>query len=995
MSVLTMDSIMKIICWLLICYSVTTVLGRRLPKSPKDNKIFNDSNLLDVPWYKTLIRALKHEEESQSSLTCQTEECARLGRFFHVNMNKNVNPCDDFYEYACGNWSNNSQIPKDRTRWDVLDQSAADVQSKIRKILEEEVKPEDILPLTLAKNWYKACMDEETMNARGLSPVVSLVTSNRGWPLIMQEDHWESVINRWTNIESYYIDNFGKSSFFTYGAVGKGLEKHNPKPFLRIAPPDLPLMSSTEQTDRSQFYSSDSYKKLIKAVANKIANETGTTLNEEKLAKDVDDLINFEKKLYEIIQNNNPEEMSSTNETFSEDDNSDTMKNFHYGSIFDEDDEDDEELKIVDKEGIITKRISKKRSTMNNHQINNKWKKGTNQRIQKNHTKKQMNKDSKKRRDRSQQNLKENESMLLSRLRISKRRHGKNNYNKEQKSKIKEQIREDAVNGKTSEHNDEEIDEWLNQVFLRSQRRNSKNTKVARTKKDIKTKQHVQGKNKHDMDDGYVRNNNAFNKDHVKNQRNAYFNDQNNYNDSDISDKINKGELEPFKSQIQQVLLNLREFFEEVVKEYLAKLFSEVPISTTDVPIDLQMSRNYLKQFLFLLLETPQEVIANYIQWSFVSEMLKYTTNDMRRMIFRFQNGHDDISEQEERWKTCIEEVEMSDIIYYEYVNKYFPREHLEAGYSMVDSLKTGAILDIEESTWFNNDMKMDAMVKVDKMKEFVGYPKWYSNNTAVENRYRGLNIGSQHFDNALSYQKYQALQNLKPLLKVEMEDFIWTGSLTPISLNAMYLPEFNSLIVPAGLFSYPFFSIWHPDALRYGLLGSLIIHEISHGFDSISRNYDKDGKEFTWDEQMDKEYISRAKCFVKQYGSYSFRNGNFISQLDGNITLDENIADSTGIHSLYKVFKLARALKGTPDPKIPGLEDFSEDQLFFLSAASVWCETIKPPKNKKVSFKNVTHSPGQIRVLGELSNSEEFSKAFSCPVGSKMNPEKKCYIWK
>jgi len=62
----------------------------------------------------------------------------------------------------------------------------------------------------------------------------------------------------------------------------------------------------------------------------------------------------------------------------------------------------------------------------------------------------------------------------------------------------------------------------------------------------------------------------------------------------------------------------------------------------------------------------------------------------------------------------------------------------------------------------------------------------------------------------------------------------------------------------------------------------------------------------------------------------------------------------------------------------------------FFLQ---IWCESTTEQTLLNDLLTDV-HSPGKIRVLGTLSNSNEFAKAFRCPIGSPMNPSEKCKIW-
>jgi len=59
-----------------------------------------------------------------------------------------------------------------------------------------------------------------------------------------------------------------------------------------------------------------------------------------------------------------------------------------------------------------------------------------------------------------------------------------------------------------------------------------------------------------------------------------------------------------------------------------------------------------------------------------------------------------------------------------------------------------------------------------------------------------------------------------------------------------------------------------------------------------------------------------------------------------------------------------------------------------------LWCES--PETNSTISKAKVDeHSIGRLRIIGTVSNSQDFAKAYNCPIGSAMNPERKCHIWK
>lgn len=125
---------------------------------------------------------------------------------------------------------------------------------------------------------------------------------------------------------------------------------------------------------------------------------------------------------------------------------------------------------------------------------------------------------------------------------------------------------------------------------------------------------------------------------------------------------------------------------------------------------------------------------------------------------------------------------------------------------------------------------------------------------------------------------------------------------------------------------------------------------------------------------------------------------------------MGENIADNGGLRQAFYAYKLHSDKYGK-EQKLPGLEKFTHEQLFFISFGHVsaclpvksspliyysslqsFCETQTPTAMKQ--FLEDTHAPGRFRVNGVLANSHEFRSAFSCSSDSKMTSKDQCSIW-
>ncbi|TMW55363.1 hypothetical protein Poli38472_013254 [Pythium oligandrum] len=277
------------------------------------------------------------------------------------------------------------------------------------------------------------------------------------------------------------------------------------------------------------------------------------------------------------------------------------------------------------------------------------------------------------------------------------------------------------------------------------------------------------------------------------------------------------------------------------------------------------------------------------------------------------------------RERTCTEaQITFFPVLVGEYyAQKMFDASREEYANLLVASLDSAMADHIAKLDWLDDQTRAKAEEKLKMITNHVG-------RSTQKKNYPFTLTRDDYLLNVLTIKNNDWAESLQKIgQEVDRTEWILSGA----TVGAYYTPTLNQIIFPAAIWQPPFYRNDSHPVQNFGAIGVLVGHEITHGFDSNGRLFDGEGKQANWwTNETALEFATRAECMMEQYSSFTVTgsNGTPISNVNGNLTISENIADNGGLGLAFDAYHAWAKSNGSFDSH--GVADDEVDKLFFIS---------------------------------------------------------------
>lgn len=427
-----------------------------------------------------------------------------------------------------------------------------------------------------------------------------------------------------------------------------------------------------------------------------------------------------------------------------------------------------------------------------------------------------------------------------------------------------------------------------------------------------------------------------------------------------------------------ELLYNIYDFNEFIIKypnlKFLKYIFEYNNIKPGIININ---NPKFIELLNKLIPSIKLEYWKNYFIFRVLLNFSDCINDNIDKCYFNFYSKtlHGIIT-QKPLWKRSINNTSnlLGEILGKEYIKLYFNNDTKKYIYKIISLIKNELHISIKSNDWMENITKEKAIQKLNKINIKIGCPDKYIKNY---NNLK-LNNNNSYLQNLILIYEFNFKYNINKLYK-SPDKYEW--HMNPYDINAYYSPSKNEIVFPAAILQKPFFSLDQDMSKNFGGIGTIIGHEIIHGFDDNGSKFDKNGNYNNWWSQNDlNKYNKILENVINQYNEHIIDG----TQLNGKLTLGENVSDLGGINLSMKAM-----LKYYND------NDINKLKSFFINYAKIWRSK---SRKQYLQQKLITdpHSPPNIRVNNVLKNINNFYSVFNIEPNHKLylEPNKRINIW-
>ncbi|KAH9513574.1 18S rRNA pseudouridine methyltransferase [Bulinus truncatus] len=227
------------------------------------------------------------ERISQSNKVCTSRSCVTTAAQIMAGMDFTADPCNDFFQYACGQWNKKHVIPEEKATYNTFDKLYDENQIIMRALLEEPVKQEDGEAVMKAKLLYKSCVNITQIEAKGSEPLKEVIKDVGGWPIL--DPNWDP-----TNFALEHVLGKIRGKYNGYYLLHCGVSADDKNSSVNILQMDqalLVLPSREYYLLKDHAHQKTAYGRLIRDIA-KILGATGPDVQ-----KQIDNIVSFETRI--------------------------------------------------------------------------------------------------------------------------------------------------------------------------------------------------------------------------------------------------------------------------------------------------------------------------------------------------------------------------------------------------------------------------------------------------------------------------------------------------------------------------------------------------------------------------------------------------------------------------------------------------------------------------------------------------------------------------